>query len=498
LNYLYFKIRTSFLVYFIIIAILVILIALYPRIVFRYLNLISIGIRNIFGQFYLILGLIFVIFTLSIAILPFGKMRLGTSKPAFSFWSWVAMLYSAGMGAGILFRAVQEPVYMFQNPPIDTSASSKIIALEYTFFQWGFTAWAFYTVFALVIGHLIFNLKKPVQLSYLFTKAKTNFWANSVNSLTLLTTIIGIVSATALGAKQIQESAEILMPLPNSFLPVLIIVLVVFLCGTVSSLLGLDKGIKRLSNFNILLTTLLLLFVFFQGDVVLILKDFVTSFWYYIKDFIQLSLALGEHDPGKQFLTDWTYYYWAFWLAWAPFTGVFIARISRGRTIRQIVLGSVFIPAIASFFWFSVFGSSAIGMIEQNLIDAGELNSAFDALSVFLGMLHWPEFTQVVVLVLLFGFLITSLDSGLFVLSMFSDHGKTNPANSHKVVWAIVCILLSLAFLILGHALPEQNVLSAVSKILIIFSLPFAFLSVLIIFRFTRELVWKKNNGNDS
>jgi glycine betaine transporter len=467
--------------------VIALLFSVFPSESFEVIEQTSIFIRDIFGQFYLVIGFLFVLFMLVIAILPIGKKTLGDGKPAYSFGSWVAMLYSAGMGAGILFRAVQEPVFMYLNPPIQTSTSDKIVALEYTFFQWGFTAWAFYAVFALIIGHLIFNLKKPVQLSYLFTSSSSNFWANTINTLTILTTLIGIVSAKALGAKQIEESAGILMPLSTSFWPVLVIISIIFFSGTVSSLLGLDKGIKRLSNFNILVTTALLLFVFLQGDMLNILRDFGLSLWQYIKDFTELSLALGMYNPGEKFLTDWTYYYWAFWLAWAPFTGVFIARISKGRSYRQIVFGSLLVPALASFFWFSVFGSSAIDLIDQNIIDAGKLDSAFDALSVFLGKLHLPEISQIIVLIVLFGFLITSLDSGLFVLSMFSDEGKTEPLNAHKIIWAFVCVFLCLAFLVLGYALPEQNVLSAVSKILIIVSLPFAFLSLIMVFKFVKQ-----------
>ncbi len=481
------KYNSSLVISALLLCIIAVLLFMYPETSFKVIDQTSIFIRDVFGQFYLVLGFLFVLFMLGIAVHPIGKKRLGSKKPVYSFGSWVAMLYSAGMGAGILFRAVQEPVFMYLNPPLQSSSSAKHIALEYTFFQWGFTAWAFYTVFALIIGHLIFNLKKPVQLSYLFTSSSSNIWAKGINTLTILTTLIGIVSATALGAKQIEESAGILIPLSKSFWPVLIIVFIVFISGTTSSLLGLDKGIKRLSNFNILVTTALMLFVFVQGDILRILQDFALSLWLYSIDFVQLSLATGDYNPGSEFLTDWTYYYWAFWLAWAPFTGVFIARISRGRTYRQIVFGSLLVPALASFFWFSVFGSSAIDLIDQNVIDATQLDSAFDALSVFLGELRWPMLSQVVVLVVLFGFLITSLDSGLFVLSMFSDKGKTEPLNAHKVIWAAVCIVLSLAFLGLGFALPEQNVLSAVSKILIIVSLPFAFLSVVMIVRFIRR-----------
>ncbi len=461
----------------------------FPQLTFKKIELLSVWVRDIFGQFYLVLGFSFVIFMLLIGLLPIGKKRLGSSKPVYSFWSWIAMLYSAGMGAGILFRAVQEPIFMYLNPPLKTETSPEIMALEYTFFQWGFTAWAFYTVFALIIGHLIFNQKQAVQLSGLFSKSTPDFLKVSINSFTILATVIGIVSAVALGVKQIEDSAKLLMDLPQSFLIIIILVVVVFAFSTTSSVLGLDKGIKQVSNFNIILTTLLLLFVFVQSDILEVLKNFFMAFWQYIIDFIPMSLAVGKFNPGQEFLTDWTYYYWAFWLAWAPFTGVFIARISRGRSFRQIVWGSLLVPSVASFFWFSVFGSSAIQMLDQEIVQPENFNSAFNAIAYFLQEYHWPNFTQIIVLILLFGFLITSLDSGIFVLSMFSDQGKQNPQNLHKIIWAVFCLLLSLSFLYIGYKLPEQNVLSTVSKVLIIVSLPFAFMSILIIFRFLKRIM---------
>ncbi|NBC56755.1 MAG: BCCT family transporter [Bacteroidetes bacterium] len=460
---------------------------LYPNLTFEYIEKVSVWIRDIFGQFYLILGFLIVVFMLVVGLLPIGRKRLGSSKPVYGFWSWVAMLYSAGMGAGILFRAVQEPVFMYLNSPLKTQTSADIMALEYTFFHWGFTAWGFYTVFALIIGHLIFNLKQPVQLSGLISKSSPGLLKVSLNGFTILATVIGIVSAIALGVKQIEDSAQLLIDFSDSFYVTILLIMIVFTFSTASSVLGLDKGIKQVSNVNIILTTLLLIFVFIQSDILEVLDRFISSFWQYIKDFIPMSLALGKYNPGKTFLTDWTYYYWAFWLAWAPFTGVFIARISRGRSYRQIVWGSLLVPSIASFFWFSVFGSSAIDMLNQDIVEPGKFNSAFDALSVFLQQFLWPSLSQIVVLILLFGFLITSLDSGIFVLSMFSDQGKQNPQNSHKILWAIFCLLLSLGFLYIGFILPENNVLSTVSKVLIIVSLPFAILSIVMIFNFIKQ-----------
>ena len=467
--------------------ILIIASFLEPKITFETIELISIFIRDIFGQFYLVLGFLFVVFMLLVGVLPIGKRRLGSDRPVYGFWSWIAMLYSAGMGAGILFRAVQEPVFMYLNPPITTDASPEIIALEYTFFQWGFTAWAFYTVFALIIGHLIFNRQQPVQLSGLLSKSTPKFLKISVNSLTIMTTLVGIVSAVAIGVQQIKESTQLLVDMPSTFMVVIFLVIFIFIIATSSSILGLDKGIKHVSNFNILLTTLLLLFVFIQSDLIGILKDFILALWQYIKDFVPMSLAWGDYNPGKLFLTNWTYYYWAFWLAWAPFTGVFIARISRGRSYRQIVWGSLLIPSLASFFWFSVFGSSAIQMIDSGIAQQADFDSAFSAISQFLKQYSWPRLSQIIVLILIFGFLITSLDSGIFVLSMFSDKGQQNPANYHKIVWAFFCLLLSLGFLYIGFKLPDQDVLSTVSKVLIIISLPFSFMSLFMIWRFVKQ-----------
>ncbi|MGX1023640.1 BCCT family transporter [Psychroflexus sp. MBR-150] len=478
--------------------ILIIFCFVFPHETFEVIKNLSLSVRDIFGQFYLIIGFLFVLLMLFIGITPFGKIRLGNSKPDYSFWSWVAMLYSAGMGAGVLFRAVQEPVFMYQNNPIQGEIPSKIVALEYTFFQWGFTAWAFYTVFALIIGHVLFNKKDSVQLSNLFSKSMPNTFKTSINGLTILATITGIVSAVALGVKQIEDSANLMFDLPYSFDISILLVLIVYVLSTFSSILGLDRGIKIVSNLNIGLTTLLLIFIFVQSDMLVIIKTFSSALWQYIKNFVSLSLALGNYNPGKTFLTDWTYYYWAFWLAWAPFTGVFIARISKGRNYRQIIWGCVLVPSIASFFWFSVFGSTAIDMVNNQVVKTGDFNSAFTAISIFLNQFSGAFLTQIVVLILLFGFLITSLDSGIFVLSMFSDHGKQNPFNLHKLIWAILCFLLSIGLLYLGFVMPNQDVLSTVSKVLIIVSLPFAILSIFMITRFLKELFNRKNNKKTS
>lgn len=451
-----------------------------PQVFYEQISMLSIHIREYFGAFYLWLGLGCVLFLLAIACLPLGKIRLGKEPPEFSTLSWIAMLYSAGMGAGILLRAVQEPVFMLHNTPIDTLSNIETIALEYTFYQWGFTAWAFYVFFAVIMGYYLFVRKKSILLSTTFQKQKQRSWIKLVDLLTVLTTVIGIVAAIGLGTEQIEGGLTYFFELQDSYPFAIIFTLLIFALSFYSAYRGVNRGIKYLSNINIGITILLLLFVFLFSDIIEIFSQFSKAIYTYIIDFIPMSLAIGKYNPGQEFLTSWTYYYWAFWLAWAPFTGIFIARISRGRSLRQIIFGAIIIPSVGSFFWFTVFGSSAFELIGQMPNYAGEFDNVFSSIFVFLS--HYPLYsvTAMVTILLLVGFLVTSADSAIYVLSMFSDHGKEQPKKSHRLIWAILMLLLTEAILILSLYSSATNVLSAVEKLLIITSLPFAFLTVII------------------
>ncbi len=452
---------------------------------------ISLWVRGYFGTFYLWLGLGCVLFLLSIAFSKFGKIRLGNSPPEFDRLSWIAMLYSAGMGAGILLRAVQEPVFMLMNPPIASGLTADIISLEYTFYQWGFTAWAFYGLFALVIGYTIFVDKQDIRLSSAFSIFnRVRYLPNSIDILTILTTVIGLVAAIGLGTTQIEgglshlESRE-----PGSLLQNMGLVFLICSLAFMSAWAGVSKGIRRISNWNIYVALILLVFVFLTGNISSIISNFGISLYHYIIDFIPLSLAIGNYDPGVQFLTDWTYYYWAFWLAWAPFTGIFIARISRGRTIREMILGVLLIPSLGSFFWFSVFGTSAFEMIDSWQAYNNEFGNVFTSMFVFFENYPLPLLSSAVVIILLISFLVTSVDSAIFVLSMFTDHGNPEPKKKYRLVWAVLILVFCEAIIVLGQVRPDTNVLTAMQKFLIITSLPFALLSVLIILLFSLKLL---------
>ncbi|MBZ9629330.1 BCCT family transporter [Salegentibacter sp. LM13S] len=453
----------------------------------------SIWVREFFGGFYLWLGLLCVFFLIFIAFSRFGKIRLGKSPPEFDRLSWIAMLYSAGMGAGILLRAVQEPVFMFLNPPIETGSSSEVIALEYTFYQWGFTAWAFYGIFALLIAYALFVRKSDILLGNSLPRfKKIKYLPQSINLLTILTTVFGLVAAIGLGTTQIEGGISHLTSKPAGTLwVILLLVFVVCLLAFISAFAGIKKGIKRISNWNIYITVILMLFVFFQIDMLKVFSQFFESFYKYIVDFVPLSLALGKYNPGKEFLTDWTYYYWAFWLAWAPFTGIFIARISKGRSIREMILGVLLIPSLGSFFWFSVFGSASFDLIGNMNSYNGEFDNVFTSLFRFFEAFPLSDFTNIVTIILLISFLVTSVDSAIYVLSMFSDKGKEHPRKKFRLIWAVLILVFSEAIILLGNIKPDSNVLTAMQKFLIISSLPFAFFTAGIMVLFLRELYKK-------
>ena len=330
---------------------------------------VSLWVREYFGQFYLVLGLACVLLLIVLAVLPIGKRKLGNMNdiPEYDLWSWSAMLFSAGMGAGLILRAVQEPVFMLMNPPIQSSNDASSLALEYTFYHWGFTPWAMYGLFALIIGYYIYVQKAPVLMSAPIKKIHTNtYLLKSIDILTILITVIGVIAAVALGVTQISGGLNHLMPeLDLNFKGTIFILILVSSISLISASYGVNKGINIISKFNITIAILLLLFVFLQGDMWLMISRFVKTLYLYISDFLHLSLAIGSFDPGKEFLSSWTYFYWAFWLSWAPFTGIFIARISKGRTIREFVIAILLIPSLGTFFWFTAFGETAFLRLEQ-------------------------------------------------------------------------------------------------------------------------------------
>ncbi len=455
----------------------------------------SLWVRRWFGTFYLYLGLFCVLFILIVALSPLGKRKLGkpTDQPEHSTWGWIAMLYSAGMGAGILLRAVQEPVYMKLHPPLATGIAPNVMALEYTFYQWGFTAWAFYGLFAIVIGYYLFVKEKTSLVSTIIEDKTSSVLAiYSIDLLAVITTVFGLMGAIGLGTTQINGGLTHLYDQPLGIEVTIALTLLISLLAFVSVWSGINKGIRIISKINILVTLLLFLFIFFQTDLAKVFSTFIQAFYHYLVDFIPLSLAYGKFDPGEAFLTDWTYYYWAFWLAWAPFTGIFIARISRGRTLREILIGVLLIPSLGTFFWFSVFGDTAFQLIDNGLTSPEAFSDVFSSIFVFFQNYPLQGLINSITIFLLISFLVTSVDSAVFVLSMFTDGGRAYPSRRHRLIWSVAVAIFAVALLILGNARPDTDVLIALQKLLIITSLPFSLFMVLMTVLFLRDFLKKQ------
>lgn len=401
------------------------------------------------------------------------------------------------MGAGIILRAVQEPIYMMQKPGIVLSRDNDIHGFEMTFYHWGFTAWAFYGLFALFIAYLLFVKNTNIQLSHLVTKLSNSFVVKFIDLLVILTTVFGVVSAVALGIRQVEGGISFMIEPDLSVYFGIIICFSIFTLAIFSSVKGLSKGIRRLSNLNISLTLVLLAYVILNSNLSLILTNLVQSTFALVQDFIPLSLAVFDFNFSEQFLSDWTYYYWAFWLAWAPFTGIFIARISKGRSIRQLILGVLIVPSLGTFLWFTSFGTSALELINSGQVTDMAFDNVFSATFVLLEQFPFGFYAVILAIMLLVGFLITSVDSAIFVLSMFSDLTKINPSTYHKLVWGVLLLLVTLGFLMIGKFSEAEDVLDTVQKLLIVSSLALSILSILFMIGFT-SILYRKYKSKEN
>ncbi|EOZ95165.1 Glycine betaine transporter OpuD [Indibacter alkaliphilus LW1] len=464
---------------------------LFPDFFKKKLGELTVVLLQNFGFFYLILGFLSVILLFVLAFSKWGKIRFGQERPAYSWFSWIAMLYSTGMGAGLLLRAVQEPVFYFQNPPRSSILSTGDFALQYTFFHWGLTPWAFYGLFGLIMAYVLY-VKKAAALSssLLSGEAQISILAVLMNVLTIVCTLLGVVAALGLGSRQLLEAIGSLGDIPTNALQAVMAVVVVTGIATTSALLGMQKGIKNLSNFNLSLATVLLISVAILSWSGGVQFGFLNILGNYVYEFASMSLNLGNHQVGIEFLQDWTYFYWAFWLAWAPFTGVFIARISKGRSIREFVLAVLIVPALGTFIWFTVFGQSAFHLIQSGKASFEDFQSIYTGLFIFLDYFPWAGITKIIGLVLVFTFLITSVDSAIYVLSMFTDRGNVKPSKTYRLFWGLMIGLFTIGLILIG----KEALLEAVSQMLIVFAFPFSLMFLGMAAYFVSILFSKKMN----
>nr|WP_255675807.1 BCCT family transporter [Deinococcus sp. 12RED42] len=420
-----------------------------------------------FGWYYLLAVLAFLIFCVYLAFSRHGSVKLGRDdeEPEFSRSSWFAMLFSAGMGIGLVFWGVAEPVSHYLTPPGNVeaqTADAARTALKYSFFHWGLHPWAIYSVVALSIAYFSFRRGEKALISRTFRPLLGDRVEGPVGKLidvlAIIATVFGVAASLGFGAVQINSGLNSAFGLSVGVPTQLTIIGVVTVLYLISASTGLTRGIQILSNTNMVLAALLMLAVFVLGPTRFLLETFTTSVGGYAQDLVNMSTRLTPFS-GNTWVGSWTLFYWAWWIAWAPFVGLFIARISRGRTIKEFVTGVLLVPSLVSFAWFSVFGGSAL---QKSLAGDGAVMAATKAdvsTALFALLGHFPLSGVLVVLatLLIASFFITSADSATYVLGSLSSEGSENPSGRVKLGWGVLQSLIAVALLLSGGLSGLQN-----------------------------------------
>jgi glycine betaine transporter len=442
-----------------------------------------------FGWYYLLIVSLFVVFCLYLIFSPYGKIRLGKAedRPEFSYPTWFAMLFSAGMGIGLVFYGVASPVSHYINtPPIAEPGTTEALedALRLTFFHYGIHAWAIYAVIALVLAYFTFRHGKPglisAALEPLFGDKMKGTWGKVIDIIAVFATVVGVATTLGFGATQINGGLTYLFGVADAFWVQLIIIIVVTVLFMASAYSGLGKGIKYLSNTNMGLAGVLFFAMLIIGPTMYIINSFIDTTGAYLQKLPMESFRIApNNNQEQQWVMDWTVFFWAWWIAWAPFVGIFIARISKGRTIREFVSGVLIVPSVVGFLWFSTFGMS--GISAQN--NGANIAGLPDEQALF-GMFDQFPFSLLLSIlgILLIGtFFITSADSATFVLAMQTTNGSLSLPTSIKFIWGFAQSAIAAVLLYTGGLQALQNALISAA-------FPFSIIMVLMVLSFYKAL----------
>lgn len=415
------------------------------------------------GWWYMLAMNCFVLFPVILACSRFGKLKLGEadSTPEFSNIAWFGMLFGAGMGVGLVFYGVGEPLYHLATPPFGAAPNSPQAAedaLRVSFFHWGLHPWAGYSVIALCLAYFQFRKGAPGLMSSLFRpilgdNAHLTPIGRSVDVFTIFATVAGIATSLGLAVLQINSGLKYIFDIPQSVSVQLAILIALGIAYTLTAVSGIDKGIKFLGNLNLGLVCVLGLGLLLLGPTLVIFESLVTGIGGYLSNLVSESFNVAPYGGEyKDWLGGWTIYYWAWWIAWAPFVGSFIARISRGRSIRQFVTGVLLVPALGSFFWFAIFGGTGLNLQLTGAADLASVVSADISTGVFAMYQSVPlgEIMSAVMLMLICTFFVTSGNSSTFVLSMYSSHGVLNPPKGRMIVWGTLQAAFAFVLLLTG------------------------------------------------
>ena len=456
------------------------------------------SVVNGLGWYYSLIVAGFVGFALLVAFGPYGNITLGPDDepPSYSLVSWFAMLFAAGMGIGLVFWGVAEPLNHYASPPPGTPAGTSDAmkaqeAMTTSFLHWGLSAWAVYIVVGLAIAYTVHRKGRKVSLRWalepLFGRRVRGWFGDVVDVFAIVGTLFGVAASLGFGASQFSSGLDYLGILKSNIWVLLAVIAIITALATCSVLSGLDRGIKWLSNANLVLAAVLALAVLLLGQPLFVLREFVQTIGDYLSNFVHLSFRTlpFQGEAGESWLGSWTTYYWGWWISWSPFVGIFIARISKGRTVREFVAGVLAVPTLVTFLWFSIMGGTALW---QQLHGPGGLvspdNKVDNVNALFQVLEHIPASNLLIVgfLILLVIFFVTSADSAAFVVDMVATGGEQNPPVLTRVMWAVLGGGIAAVLLWGGAVSGGQDLtagLGALQTMTIIAAAPFSVVMVL-------------------
>lgn len=443
------------------------------------------------GWFYVLSVAGFLVFIAILTFSSYGRVKLGSdhSQPEFTNTAWFAMLFSAGMGIGLMFFGVAEPVMHYVTPPVGDPETAEAArqAMRITFFHWGVHAWAIYAIVAMSLAYFAFRHGMPMTIrSSLYPIIGERIHGpigHAVDTFAVLGTLFGVATSLGFGVIQINAGLHYLFDIPVGVTTQVILIAVITAIATGSVALGLDGGIRRLSILNMILAAAILAFVLIAGPTVFLLQTLVQNTGMYLSDLFNMTFNLYAYEP-TDWIGGWTLFYWGWWIAWAPFVGMFIALVSKGRTIREFVLGVLLVPVGFTFMWMTFFGGTALHMIMvQGITELSDAVAADTSVALFQFFEHLPlsSVTALLATVLVITFFVTSADSGSLVVDRLTSGGKEQSPTWQRVFWAVIQGVLAASLLIAGG-------LAALQTATIASAFPFAIIMILMAWGLMRSL----------
>ncbi|SKA25875.1 BCCT family transporter [Novilysobacter spongiicola] len=461
----------------------VLLAVLLPEASERWFTAVQDWVINQAGWFYVLVVAGFLVFVVALAASQYGRIKLGPdhSTPDYSYVSWFAMLFSAGMGIGLMYFGVAEPIMHFSDPPVGdpSTVAAARQAMRITMFHWGLHAWAIYAVVGLALAYFSFRQGLPLTIrSSLYPLIGERIYGpigHAVDTFAVLGTLFGVATSLGFGVIQVNSGLAYLFDLPVGVGVQIGLIAVITAMATVSVAFGLDGGIRRVSELNMVLAVVLLVFVLVAGPTVFLLQTLVQNTGMYLSNLFSMTFNLYAYEPTG-WIGGWTLFYWGWWIAWSPFVGMFIARVSRGRTIREFVVGVLLVPLGFTFLWMTFFGDTAIHMVliqgVQELAEAVAADSSV-ALFRFFEELPFSSITSLLATLLVITFFVTSSDSGSLVIDMLTSGGAEDSPTWQRVFWSVLEGVIAAALLVAGG-------LSALQTASIASALPFSIVMVVI------------------